>query len=1076
MSTTEVVAGGRPGGVPSGVPGSATQAVTVLTGPAPTRPLQLSADQSAVVGNTARRLRVLAGPGTGKTATLVETVAQRVLSGACRPDEILVLTFSRRAAAELSRRISARLGLTTRDPMVRTLHSYAYSLVRARAVRSGEPAPRMLGAGESDRMVRDLLAGHDEDGGGPWPAELRAALHSSSFADELRDLLLRSAERGLRPARIASLGRRNDRPGWVAAAAFATEYQQVSDLRQGSTGLGAALDQAELTAAALAVLADDELLSAEQRRIRRVFVDEYQDVDPAQARLIDLLATGADELVVVGDPDQSIYGFRGAAPSALQDIEVDATAVLDRSRRMSAGLVTATRRVAELLPGEGAHRQLVTGDAPTAAGRPQTEGPDLATDAVEIAVLPTAAQEASFVADQLRRAHLLEGVPWGSMAVLVRSPAAALPALHRAFAVAGVPVVIGGTDEPAAADPVVAALLLLLRCGLDPELLTGEAALELLGSPVAGLDPLAVRRLRRAVRAARPGEGSSADLVAGLLAGAPMPEDLAADLRPPVIRLRELLTTAREGAGTPTAEQLLWDLWQGSGVEASLLADVDRGGRAGQRADRTLDAVLAVFDMAADLADRLPLAGVRAFVDLVQGQQIPGDADRAGARSTDAVAVLSAHSAKGLEWDVVAIAGVQEATWPDLRPRGSLLHVEELIALAEQRPARTAGHLVLAEERRLFYVAATRARRRLICTAVSDETVSPSRFLYELSGQDELEVRRGTAGPDGRHRRLHLVDLLADLRRAVADPTDPATAQVAAAHLARLAAAGVRGAHPRDWYGLAGASTAADPVAPGATVRLSPSTVEQLGTCPLRAVLERRGARSAPGPQQVEGIAVHALAHGVALGMPEPELHAEIDRFLDTQEQLPPWQRERSRVVLTKMLRAAVEWAAGQKIDRTLLGTETALDVTLPPDPEDPAGRPVRIVGRLDWVSRDADGAVVVSDFKTAVSKPSKADVQANAQLGTYQIAVERGGLTDVATGGSPAGGAELVFLRSGSPVVLPQDPPTESTRTTWIGAIRSAADQLASAEVEARVNSRCARCPVRSSCPAHDNGRQVTR
>ncbi len=124
------------------------------------------------------------------------------------------------------------------------------------------------------------------------------------------------------------------------------EYQDVADLRQGSSGFGAALDQAELTLAALALLADDTVLAAEQSRIRRIFVDEYQDVDPAQARLVQRLASGADEFVVFGDPDQSIYAFRGADPGALRDVEVQATVSLTGSRRLAPDVLTATRRVA----------------------------------------------------------------------------------------------------------------------------------------------------------------------------------------------------------------------------------------------------------------------------------------------------------------------------------------------------------------------------------------------------------------------------------------------------------------------------------------------------------------------------------------------------------------------------------------------------------------------------------------------------------------------------------------------------------------------------------------------------------
>src|SRR5580765_7564643 len=288
-------------------------------------------DQAAVihhvVDHPSGRLRVLAGPGTGKTATLVEAIAARVERGA-PPDSILALTFSRRASRELADRVTQRLAITTRAPMVRTLHSYAWGLLRYWAVTSGQPTPRLLGGAESDRMVRDLLAGHLEGGGSRWPDRLRPALGSAAFAAELRDLMLRAAERGVDPGRMARLGRQAARPEWSAAAAFIREYQQVADLRQGSSGLGAALDQAELVGAALRLLEIDEVLGGEQARVRHLFVDEYQDVDPAQAELVERLASAGAELVVVGDPDQSIYAFRGAQAGALTKFSADSTVAL----------------------------------------------------------------------------------------------------------------------------------------------------------------------------------------------------------------------------------------------------------------------------------------------------------------------------------------------------------------------------------------------------------------------------------------------------------------------------------------------------------------------------------------------------------------------------------------------------------------------------------------------------------------------------------------------------------------------------------------------------------------------------
>ncbi|SDP42928.1 Superfamily I DNA or RNA helicase [Nakamurella panacisegetis] len=1054
---------------------SSPTSVTYRLRPVPSSalPMRPTPEQHEVVTNTAPRLRVLAGPGTGKTATLVESVADRILARGVPPEQVLVLTFSRRAAGELSGRISRRLGLTTRETMVRTLHAYAYSVVRAQAARAGEPRPRLLAAGESDHMVRELLAGHVDAHGGPWPEYLTGALSSPTFATELREILLRAAGQGISPQRMIELGRRHKRPEWVAAGRFAREYQQVSDLRQGISGFGVALDQAELTAAALGALSHDDVLADEQRRIRRIFVDEYQDVDPAQARLIDLLSGGADELVVLGDPDQSIYAFRGAEPNALRDIAVDRTVCLTTSRRLPVAVLEATRRTAALLPGAARHRDLVL-PSDEAAGQGTSGG------RVEVKVFSSPAREAAYVADELRRAHLLEGMPWGSMAILLRSPSTGLAALTRACAVAGVPVLVGGRTDGLAAEPVVAALLTVLDCGLYRDRLTGEIAVELLTGALGGMDALGLRRLRRALRLARPGEGASADLVAAALAGAPIPDGVPRDLAGPVRRVRELLEIARVGSASPGAEQLLWQLWTAAGLEAGLVAAVERGGSAGQRADRALDAVLGLFAMAADLADRLPLAGVPAFIAEVRGHQLPGQPDLT--RAGDAVALLSAHAAKGLEWDVVAVCGVQEASWPDLRGRGSLLGGQQLLDLAAAFPIGSPTAGLLAEERRLFYVAATRARRTLVCTGVQTQDAVPSRFLAELAGSDTdlpVELERSTDGAR-RRRGLHLSDLVADLRRAVTDPAGPESVVAAAAtHLAELAAAGVPGTHPDDWYGLPPLSASTPPVAPGAEIRVSPSLIETLNTCALRAVLERRGGRTAPGQAQIEGIVVHAMANGLALGIPEPDLRAEIETFLAAQDQLPPWQLDRTRRGLLAMLSAARIWVRDNHPPRTLIGSELELDLPLPADPDAaPTDHPVRLVGRVDWLSAGPDGGVVVTDFKTAAKVPTKAEAQNNAQLAAYQAAIELGAFApDIASSGAQAGragGAELVFLRSGSPKVLPQDRLSAESTTQWLGSIRAAAQHLASAGSLAQENARCERCPVRTSCPLQNEGRQV--
>lgn len=1058
----------------------------------PRPPVVLSGEQRAVVDSRHRRLRVLAGPGTGKTSTLVETVAARVEAGAA-PEELLVLTFSRRARAELVARIAGRIGVTTRVPWVRTLHSYAFALISAEASRSGEPPPRLLPAGEADVMVRELLAGHEEAGGGPWPAYLRQALTSATFAEELTDLLSRTTNQGIDPSRMAALGRRFKIPEWSSAADFAREYQQVSDLRQGTSGFGAALDHSELTAAALAALGNEATLAAEQQRVRRIFVDEYQDVDPAQATLIERLATAADELVVFGDPDQSIYAFRGSQPAVLQRIDVDATVILTRSARLAPAVLDATRRLARLLPGPGPHREMSSG-VPGAAG----------SGSVEVVVFASQAAQAAHVADRFRRYHLLDGVPWSQMAVLVRSASGSAPAVTRAFLTAEVPVVRDGAEVAPAADPVVTTLTTVLRYGLDPAVLTGETALDLLGPGYGGLDPTGLRRLRRALRAAGFGQGSSADLAAALLAGAPLRAAVPADLLGAVDRVVVLLDRARQvvRTGDATAEQMLWEVWHASGLVERLRTAAERGGRSGQRAGRSLDAVMALFELAADLAERLPMAGLRAFLDAVAQRQIGPGRTPAGSGPVG-VSLLSAHAAKGLEFDVVAVVDVQEGRWPDLRRRGRLLHGAELLDSAAGLPAREDSiSAELAEERRLFYVATTRARHHLIAAGISDADQVPSRFLAELAGSDgELPVVPATARRAGTRRGLVLSELIADLRRAVIDPTaEPTATRAAVRQLARLAQAGVPGAHPRDWHGLAETSTADPPVAAGATVTVSPSTVESLTDCALRTVLERAGGRvTDPSQAQVEGVVVHALAHGLAQGGTVSFLRGEVDRFLDGQ-QLPPWQLARARRVIGAMLDSALDWRASTHPPRRLVGSEVEVTAVLPGT--EPGDHPVRVAGRIDWLSELPDGALLVTDFKTGASVPTREKAAGHAQLATYQVALAHGGpaaaaptpatlsaaagqLTDGPEPGPPSvdarrenrvGGAELVFLRFPRVRTLPQPALGPEQLGEWSTTIRTAAQQLARPQVWARENARCERCPVRASCPLQADGRQVTR
>jgi superfamily I DNA/RNA helicase/RecB family exonuclease len=1031
-------------------------------------------------------LLVLAGPGTGKTTTIVETVAERIERRGLDPRRVLVLTFSRKAAHELRERITGRLRRTTREPLALTFHSYAYALVRREFTVAGDEPPRLLTGPEHLLEVRQLLRGDALDGGTSWPAPLRPALATRGFAEELRDFLLRAAERGLDGPALRRLGRRRDREDWVAAGAFLDRYAARFDLAPVP-----AYDYAEIIRIAAAMLSRSAVRDRERAAYDVVLVDEYQDTDPAQEELLHALAGDGRELIVVGDPDQSIYGFRGADVRAIlgftqkfrtADGRPAPVVALRTCRRSGAELLAASRRVAARLP-------TFPGERP-ARHRDLTPADGIGPGTVRVAVAESASQEAALIADTLRRAHLADDVPWPAMAVLVRSAVRQVPLLRRALIAAGVPVTVAGDEVPLVAEPAVRPLLLLLRCALRPGELDAAASAELLTGPLGGADTLALRRLRRALRAAgggmpasQPAPGAASGAADDLLARALLdPRELIGvepRTRGPADRVASLLTAAGQAAERGEgAEDVLWAVWNASGLAGRWQAASAAGGSQGAAADRDLDAVLALFDAAQRFTERLPPGSPGLFLDSLTGQEIPGDTLSERAARGDAVRILTAHRAKGLEWDLVVVAGVQEGSWPDLRLSRSLLGVDELVEIAagelpaEGRDVAAAAAVSrqTAEERRLFYVAATRARHRLLVTAVGGEDTEerPSRFLRELAGEG-IEIERPGAGTaaGAQARWLSLPALVADLRATAADLAAPQRLRrAAAAQLARLAAEGVRGAHPRQWYALTEISDSGPVIAEGATVRLSPSQAESFTRCGLRWLLEAAAGARAPDAVRHLGTVIHAAAVLAADGAGDEEIGQRIDEAWRHLDFGSAWYSEKQRQQAHQMVRRFLDWHRANP--RKLVGTEEALKVTV--------GR-VQITGRVDRLEVDDAGRAVVVDLKTGTAKPADDELDRHPQLGIYQLAIllgafERLGLTE-------PGGAELVHVGKAAyqarARVQRQPPVPEDPEPGWAQALaETVAAGMAGPVFQARVNPGCRTCPVASCCPVHERGGQV--
>ncbi len=1069
--------------------------------PAPQRPsvrLVLDPAQQTVVDHVAEPgrgpLLVLAGPGTGKTTTLVEAVAARVEAGTA-PDRILTLTFSRRAAQELRMRIAARLGRTTQAQSAWTFHAFAFALAGdSRAPQDQGRSLRLLSGAEQDVVVRDMLAGDLADARPDWPDELAAALRTRGFADELRALIARARGLGLEPKDLARHAHEaGGRVDWLAASRFFDDYLGVLDQ------LGA-LDYAELVHRAV-VHAESPAGRADLRaRYDLVVVDEYQDTDPAQEGLLRSLAGDGRDLVVVGDPDQSIYAFRGADVRGLLHFQdrfrtsssaPAAVACLRVSRRAGPRLLDASRSVARRMPLAvgGLSHELRDHRAlqPVAGAEPGT---------VAVHTFPTLSAQLDAVADVLRREHLDEGTPWSEMAVLVRSGARSLPYLRRALGASGVPVEVAGDELPLAREPAVAPLLLALAVAAHPAGLTQEVAHDLLISPLGGTDSSGLRRLGRLLREEERGETGaalprpSAELIRQAVAEperlVALPESVVGPAQRLAALLREAQRTVNSGA---SAYDVLWALWRGTAWPDRLERASWAGGPVGRLADRDLDSVVALFEAAARFEDRTQRRGVSTFLDELQAQQIPADSLAERAIRGDAVRLLTAHRSKGLEWDVVLVIDVQEELWPDLRRRGSLLEAERLGRDGLEPPVPTA--LVLAEERRLFYVAITRARRRLVVMAVDspeDDGTRPSRFLDELGGPVVPLAERPL-------RPLTLPALVAELRATASNPDAPlALRSAAAVRLQRLAAATaesgallVPAANPEHWWGVDDRTDPGRPLYPdGAQLRLSGSSLAGFLDCPLRWFLDHEAKAAAARSTALGfGSLVHALADDVAKGDSPAELDPlmeRLDRVWDALAFEARWQSDRQKLEARRALERFLLWSSAAR-GRELVASEHRFEVTVAV-----GDRTVVIRGSMDRVELDADGLVHVVDLKTGKFPPTDKAVLDHPQLGVYQVAVREGALAGLepAAGSIGAlnqcGGAELVQLRAAGRdglAKVQQQPPLlvdDGGATPIDHLLDSAVTAMTAERFPPTPGEACRFCQFTTSCPTQNAGRQVLR
>ena len=685
---------------------------------------------------------VIGAPGSGKTQTLVELVADRVLQRGFAASEVVVLTPTRQAATRLRDRLALRLGVPTNGPLARTVNSLAFQIVQADAVIAGQPAPTLLTGAEQDRIIAELLAGHLVDGTGPqWPEPLTADVRAlRGFRTELRELLMRATEDGVSPGELSELGRRHDVAELVAAGEFAAEYGAVvAELSESH------LDSAELIAAArLAIVRGDAVAGTGSGggvlgALRLVIVDDFHELATGAINFLSTLARRGVSVIAFGDPDVATASFRGGEKNSLGRlgsvlaVPVAEPMYLEAVYRHGPGIRAlidrATARIGAAAAGRQRSARAVGPVVPDPERADTAPVEPASVEPVRRIIATSAAGEVAAIAQLLREHHLLRGVPWHKMAVIVRS-GALLSSFTRGLALAEVPTSTMSGGLALRDDYAARQLITAIMIAIGALELTDDRIGELLLGPFGGLDAVALRRLRLSLRQeelAGDGHRTAEELLREVLVnpGRLVTIDSAPARR--VGRLARNLDRVRtlndEGA---SAEELLWQLFSHSGLSELWFAQSKGSGILADEANRNLDGVVGVFTAAKRFVERTPnRPAADFFVGLLEAEVAE---DSLSPRSAaDSVVISTPNGVIGAEFDVVVVARLQESVWPNLRLRGSLLHPDRLSQVVAAQPRGDVDERaeVLGDELRMFVLAASRATTQVVLSAVANDDEQP---------------------------------------------------------------------------------------------------------------------------------------------------------------------------------------------------------------------------------------------------------------------------------------------------------------------------------------------------------------
>ena len=616
-------------------------------------------------------LLIVAGAGSGKTRVLTFRIAN-LLEHGVPPYRILAITFTNKAAREMRERVDALIGDAAQDVWLSTFHSFCARFLRMELEHYGRYAKNFViyDAADSKGLIRECLKELNIDEKHTAPGAVQA--HISDAKNRLLDVVAFTAQ---------------------ATDFFAEQVAKIYALYQSKLQENNALDFDDLLMLTVELLTkNEELRTKYQKKFQYILVDEYQDTNGAQYAITKLLAAEHRNICVVGDADQSIYGWRGADMRNIMNFEKDypeATVILlEQNYRSTKNILAAANAVIE--NNLTRKKKELWTDNPTG-------------DRITIYEGATEKNEASYIVREVERLHTMFHVKYGDIAVLYRTNAQSRN-IEEAFYATGVPYAMVGSvrfyDRREIKD-----IIAYLRVIYNPR--DTLSLLRIINVPRRGLGPTSIARMMETAEEYRI---SLFEVITDAQLLSMIPK-LSAKVKLALEEFAAMVFTFMGQLGTRPIHEIVEDVIETSGYAAALEEEKKEDNRDRLENLREFISVAKNFDDGA-------AEGENGLADFLAQIALISDVDQTE-QSDGTVTLMTFHAAKGLEFPAVFMAGMEEGLFPHSR---TLLDDTEI-----------------EEERRTCYVGITRAERRLYLTYARQRTIygrtemsRPSRFLSEI--------------------------------------------------------------------------------------------------------------------------------------------------------------------------------------------------------------------------------------------------------------------------------------------------------------------------------------------------------